>query len=301
VVPSSTSNLGAGFDALGLALAGFWLTVRAEPGGRGLRILELSGEGASKLPRDGSNRVLLAAAAAAQRAGVPLETLGAELRIHSDIPLARGLGSSAAAAVAGAYLADTLLEGKLGLDAVLEVAAALEGHPDNVAPALRGGMQVAVKTEDGKFLVCPVALRAPIRAVVFVPNQELSTERARAVLPREVPLKSAVFNLSRAALLVSALAEGRLELLGEAMRDALHQAPRSALMPWLPELIQAALTAGSAGASLSGAGTTVFAFVSPERSGAVAKAMQQAAARSQVPGLAHEVEIAREGARVERA
>jgi homoserine kinase len=162
-------------------------------------------------------------------------------------------------------------------------------------------MQVAVKAEDGRFLVCPVSLRAPIQAVVFVPDQELSTERARAVLPREVSLKSAVFNLSRAALLVSALAEGRLDLVNEAMRDALHQGPRSELMPWLPRLIEAARSAGAAGAALSGAGTTVFALVPPERSGAVAEAMQRAAGTAQVAGRAHAVEIAREGTRVELA
>lgn len=297
-VPCSTSNLGAGFDAIGLALGGFFLTVRVKPGGSGLRIVEVSGEGASKLPRDRTNRVVVAAEAAAAKVGAAPGALAAELSIHSDIPLARGLGSSAAAAVAGARLADELLGGKLGVEGVFEVAATLEGHPDNVAPAVRGGMQVAVKADDGRFLVCPVPFEG-LQAVVFVPEVELSTEKARSVIPREVPLKSAVFNLGRAALQIAALVQGRFELLAEATKDALHQGPRSQLMPWLPTMIQAALAAGAAGASLSGAGTTIVALAVPGRAREVADAFTRCAIQANLPGKSHVVEVAKDGARVE--
>lgn len=170
VAPCSTSNLGAGFDALGMALGGPRLVVRCTPGGSGLRIAELRGEGASSLPRDQTNRVLVAARAAAGRIGIDAAALAGELSIDNGIPLARGLGSSAAAAVAGAMLAEALASQTGNLlhandsaasaaptfdDArVLATALALEGHPDNVIACLRGGAQVAVLDASGAVRAC---------------------------------------------------------------------------------------------------------------------------------------------------
>jgi homoserine kinase len=301
VVPCSTSNLGSGFDAVGLALGGPDFLVRATPGGSGLRIVNLSGEGVDRLARDSSNRVIQAAWAAARAAGASPGDLRADLEMHSSIPLARGLGSSAAAAVAGALVADRLLGGAVGEENVLKVAVEMEGHPDNVLPSLRGGLQVAVREESGRILSCPVPLGAPIRAALFIPDEELSTSAARAVLPREVPLRDAVFNLSRAALLVAALAAGRLDLLGEAMNDRLHQPARSTLLPWLPALLAEARAAGAAGAALSGAGTTVCALCAPEMAPAVVRALSQAAASRGVQGRSEVVEVAVPGARVASA
>jgi homoserine kinase len=298
VVPCSTSNLGAGFDAVGLALGGPDFLVRATPGGSGLRIASLSGEGVDRLARDSSNRVIQAAWAAARAAGADPAELRADLEMHSSIPLARGLGSSAAAAVAGALLADRLLGGRVGEAKVLEVAVEMEGHPDNVLPSLRGGLQVAVKGDSGAVRACQVPLGAPIRAALFIPDEELSTSAARAVLPRQVSLQDAVFNLSRAALLVAALATGRLDLLGEAMNDRLHQPARATLLPWLPALLAEARAAGAAGAALSGAGTTVCALCAPETAGAVVRALSQAASSRGVPGRSEVVEVGVPGARV---
>jgi homoserine kinase len=298
VVPCSTSNLGSGFDAVGIALGGPDLLVRANPGGTGLRIARISGEGEDRLPRDGSNRLVQAARLAAEAAGRAADELNAEIEVHSSIPLRRGLGSSAAAALAGALLADRLLSGAVGEERALDVAVRLEGHPDNVVPALRGGAQVAVLDRVGRVVSCPVPLGAPLRAALFIPEEELATSAARAVLPQTVKLGDAVHNLGRAALLVAALQAGRLDLLAEAMDDRLHQPARATLLPWLPALLSAAREAGAAGAALSGAGTTVLALCAPGAAHDVSRAMGAAARTRGVPGKPEVVEVGVPGARV---
>jgi homoserine kinase len=298
LVPCSTANLGAGFDAVGIALSGPDLMVRAVPGGEGLRILKLSGEGADRLPPDSTNRVIDAAVRTAAAAGKDPGALAAELSIHSSIPLKRGLGSSAAAAVAGALLADALLDGAVGLDGVLATAVAMEGHPDNVVPALRGGAQVSVRDAKGTVLTCPIPIGAPLKAALYIPDQELATSAARAVLPAQVSMADAVHNLGRAALLVAALAQGKLDLLAEAMDDRLHQPARSGLLPWLPSLLAAARWGGAFGAALSGAGTTVCALCSADSAREVARAMSDAASSLGVAGRSEVVDVAVPGARV---
>ena len=298
LVPCSTSNLGAGFDAVGIALSGPDLMVRVTPGGEGLRIARLSGEGADRLPPDSTNRVIDAAYRAAAAAGRSHQALAAELSIHSSIPLKRGLGSSAAAALAGGLLADALLDGAIGQEILLRTAVEMEGHPDNVVPALRGGAQVSVRDADGKVLSCPIPIGAPLRAALYIPDQELATSAARAVLPAQVSLADAVHNLGRAALLVAALGAGRLELLAEAMDDRLHQPARAGLLPWLPPLLAAARKGGAFGAALSGAGTTVCALCSASAAREVARAMMDAAASLGVAGRSEVVDVAVPGARV---
>lgn len=298
VVPCSTSNLGAGFDAIGMALSGPDLVVRVVPGGEGLRIVKLSGDGADRLPLDSSNRVIQAAHRAAASASREPVELSAELSIHSAIPLSRGLGSSASAALAGALLADALLSGAIGEERVLATAVAMEGHPDNVVPSLRGGAQVCVRAADGRVLSCPIALARPLHAALYIPDEELATSAARAVLPKSVSLQDAVHNLGRAALLVAALSQGRLELLAEAMDDRLHQPARATLLPWLPPLLAAALKSGALGAALSGAGTTVFAFCTSETARGVAKGMSDAARALGVAGRSEVVNVGVVGARV---
>jgi len=297
-VPCSTSNLGSGFDAVGIALGGPHLLVRVTPGGAELRIARISGEGEARLARDASNRLIQAAHLAAEAAGRAPAELRAQLEVHSSIPLRRGLGSSAAAALAGALVADRLLEGAVGEERALAVAVRLEGHPDNVVPSMRGGAQVAVLDAAGRIVSCPVTLGAPLRAALFIPDQELATTAARAVLPQTVTLGDAVYNLGRAALLVAALQAGRRDLLGEAMDDRLHQPARATLLPWLPSLLAAARQAGAAGAALSGAGTTVLALCAPDVAHDVARAMRDAAQARGVPGRPEVVEVGVPGARV---
>jgi homoserine kinase len=218
------------------------------------------------------------------------QALAADLEIHSSIPLKRGLGSSAAAAVAGALLADQLLSGAVGIDRVQQVAVELDGHPDNVVPCLRAAA--------GRVMWCEFPIKLPLRGAIFIPDEELATSAARAVLPQQVPLADAVFNLGRTALFVAALGQGRIELLGEAMEDRLHQTPRAGLLPWLPELLREARAAGAAGAALSGAGTTVFALCAPESARAVCARMMEVAAALGVGGRADVVEVAVPGAHV---
>jgi homoserine kinase len=298
MVPCSTSNLGPGFDALGMALGGPDLMVRVTPGPDRLRITSFEGEGKDRVPLDATNRVIQAAHHAAVEAGQdPLQLTG-ELEVHSSIPLKRGLGSSAAAALAGALVADRLLDGAIGEAGVLSTAVEMEGHPDNVVASLLGGAQVSIRDAEGNIISCSVPIASPLRAALYIPDQELATSAARAVLPRTVPLEDAVFNLGRAALIVAALAKGEFQMLGEAMKDKLHQPARAGLLPWLPALLEAAVEAGALGAALSGAGTTVCALCTPDKSRDVATAMMNAASAAQVVGRSEVVEAAVRGARV---
>jgi homoserine kinase len=298
VVPCSTSNLGPGFDSLGLALSGPDLMVRVRPGGDRLRIGKLSGEGSGRLPLDSTNRVIQAAHRTAVESGRDPSSLAAELFINSSIPLKRGLGSSAAAALAGALVAYQLLDGDIGYDAVLQAAVEMEGHPDNVVPSLRGGAQVSLRDADGRVYSCAIPMKRSLKAALYIPDQELATSAARAVLPREVPLEDAVFNLSRSAMMVAALAQGQIELLAQAMQDRLHQPARSGLLPWLPGILQAARDAGACGAALSGAGTTVCALCISDHARSVANAMMAYAAAQGVVGRAEVVDAGVPGASI---
>src|SRR5258708_1729632 len=147
-----------------------------------------------------------------------------------------------------------LLDGAIGEAGVLSTAVEMEGHPDNVVASLRGGAQVSIRNPDGKVVSCSIALKRPLRAALYIPDQELATTAARSVLPREVSLEDAVFNVGRSSLLVAALVQGEYELLKEAMQDRLHQPARAGLLPWLPALLEAAVKAGALSAALSGAG-----------------------------------------------
>jgi len=250
-VPATLANLGSGFDALGVAL-GLYLEAEAEPAERDR--FHYAGEG--YVPDRPDNLVHQAFRAAFDRAGRPARAV--EIRVFNPIPLARGMGSSAAARVAGAALADRMLGGALGLEGIFEVATALEGHPDNVAPAVFGGFQLALGDP-------PLHLELPrpagLRFVVAVPDRPVPTDEARAALPERVPHTDARFNLARAALWPAALAAGRLDLLAEAARDRLHQPYRLGLMPGAAEAIEAALAAGALAAFVGGAGPTVAALV----------------------------------------
>jgi homoserine kinase len=158
---------------------------------------------------------------------------------------------------------------------------------------------VSVLNAQGRVVSCAVEVKKPLRAALFVPEQELSTAAARAVLPPTVTLADAVFNLGRAALFVAALAEGRHELLAEAMEDRLHQGPRSQLLPWLPGILEAAREAGAFGAALSGAGTTVCALCDQDNARDVARAIRDHAFAHGVPGRAEVVDVGVQGAHVQ--
>ncbi len=257
-VPATSGNLGPGFDALGLALR-LHNTLALEPADS--HKIEVEGEGEATLPRDPSHLAYRAALAVVHRAGssARIPTPRAfRLRQHNRIPLARGLGSSAAAIVGGAAAANALLGGPLDPQALIDLATEIEGHPDNVAPALLGGLVVCAKTGAGVRWVRLAP--ASLGIVVAVPDYPVSTEDARRLLPAQVPFEDAVFNVTRTALLVAALTGGRVDLLAEATGDRLHQPYRERLVPGLKQVFAAARRAGAYGVALSGSGPTVLAF-----------------------------------------
>jgi homoserine kinase len=262
-VPATSANLGAGFDALALALDRS-SRIRVEavaPDVQPPILVEVTGEGAGQLPTDGRNRFVSSLRKGLVADGRPAPRVGWRVHMDNDIPVARGLGSSASATVAALLAADHLLGGDvLGPAGILELAAASEGHADNAAAAIFGGFCV-VTAVAGR----PRAIRfdppTGLMAVLFIPDRPLSTARMRSALPDTVPFADAVHNVGAASLAVAAVASGDIELFGAATDDRLHEPYRASVYPELPELITAARSAGAAGACLSGAGSTVIAFV----------------------------------------
>ncbi len=253
-VPATSANLGPGFDTLGLALSVYdELDVTALPEGE-LEI-EVSGAGADDVPRDASHLVVRAIAYAYESVGRRMP--GLRLSAHNVIPHGRGLGSSGAAVVSGLLAAKGLLEGdvELGDETLLRLATELEGHPDNVAPALFGGLTIAWVDERGpqhkKLLV-----HRGVSPLVFVPEFTMSTKVARSLQPLQVPREDAVFNVSRSALLIAALTQSP-ELLQAATEDKLHQNYRASAMPETDRLVRALRAEGFA-AVVSGAGPSVL-------------------------------------------
>jgi homoserine kinase len=254
-VPATTSNLGSGFDAVGLALQ-LYLVVEVSEIESGPSRLEFSGLDSHLIPTDESNLVWQTMSAVTELNGRSLPNF--LLRIENQIPIAKGLGSSAAAILAGAAAADFLSRLNLARGSLLEIAAEREGHPDNAAPALMGGLVVSI---GGERTLCSKSQFPEEWTIVAVtPDYELQTKQARAVLPELIPHRDAVYNVQRAAFLMAQLAQGRREGLREAMADRLHQPYRSALVPGLAEILNLKDSRGMIGVALSGAGSTVVAF-----------------------------------------
>lgn len=256
-VPATSANLGPGFDSLGLALS-LRDELEAEVLGSGL-VVEVEGAGADDVPRDESHLVVRSMRATFELLGG--QPAGLRLTCRNVVPHARGLGSSSAAIVGGVVLARALVAGgELLLDdeAALRLAARIEGHPDNVAPALLGGFVVSGQ-EAGEFYAVAAPVDPRVGAVVLVPPTPVSTEAARGLLPDTVPHADAAADAGRAALLVAALG-GRPEHLLLATRDYLHQSYRRPAMPESLDLVEA-LRADGIPAVVSGAGPTVLAFV----------------------------------------
>ncbi|MBI4289683.1 MAG: homoserine kinase [Chloroflexi bacterium] len=276
--PATTANLGPGFDCLGMALDIFnELTVEHGP-----FCISVEGEGAGQIDATENNLVFRAMARVFNRVEKPIPEL--TLTCRNRIPLARGLGSSAAAIASGLVAANGLLGKPLGLDELVQLGAKMEGHADNVAPALLGGCQLVVQ-EAGRYVSFPVPVPLGLRAVLFIPDFAMSTAHARKVLPASVTRGDAVFNVGRAALLTMGLSAGKLDYLRVGTQDRLHQPARQSIFPAMGSIFQAALEAGALGSFLSGAGSTILAFTEGESmSGAIGQAMQTAAARLGVHG-----------------
>ena len=285
-VPGSSANLGPGFDCLGLALD-LWLRVDVTPRTDG----EVRDAGSPDL-LGGSNLVIEAMRNAAERRGFALT--GCDVTVSSAIPVARGLGSSAAAIVAGMRAASVLAGHDLCDATLIQLAGDVEGHADNVSASVLGGATVSLHGASG-YLAESLASALPWAPVVFIPDRPALTYEARGLLPGRVPMSDAAANVGHAALLAYALHTGRGDLLREAMTDRLHQPYRARIFPHLEPCIAAALAAGAAGAALSGAGPTILTLTRPDAAEAVAAAMTEAAAHVGVTGGARTVAVAWRG------
>jgi len=252
--PATTANLGPGFDCLGMALD-FCNTV--ELGLAEETRVEVAGFGADTLPTDGRNLILRSAGKLAAFVGRSVP--GWRLKQHNEIHLARGMGSSSSAIVAGLVAANALLEAGLDDRQILDIAVEIEGHPDNVAPALLGGLTVCCTDYEG----LGVARFEPppgLVACLAIPDYEVSTEAARKVMPQTISHADGVFNTCHAAAVLAALVSGDMELLGQAMKDRLHEPYRAPLVKGMQQCTRAAREAGAYATALSGSGPTVVAF-----------------------------------------
>ena len=260
-VPASTSNLGSGFDCFGLALK-LYLTVRATAVPEASEPCRITTTGAKEneaLPRNAVNLIYRAMSFAARSEGASLPPV--ELNVHNEIPLASGLGSSAAAIVAGIKLAGLITGNEIPDQSILNYATEFEGHPDNVAASLHGGFLASCIGSDKTVLCAKFEWPTKIRVVVVSPHSQLPTHVARAALPRTVSRVDAVYNLQRAALFAAAIAQQRYDILWEAMRDRLHQPQRESLVPGLAEALALPRTDGLLGIALSGAGPSIVSLV----------------------------------------
>lgn len=261
VIPGSTSNLGPGFDCFGLALK-LYLTVSAKavPGAtEPCRVTTTGAKENEVLPRNASNLIYRAMAFAARRKGFSLPPVDVE--VHNEIPLASGLGSSAAAIVAGIRLSSLLTGHELADQTMLDYATEFEGHPDNVAASLCGGFVISCLSKDRTVTAAKFDWPANVRVIVVSPHSQLPTHVARAALPRMVTRATAVHNLQRTALFTAALAQQKYDLLWEAMCDQLHQPQRESLVPGLAEALALPRMEGLLGVALSGAGPSILALV----------------------------------------
>lgn len=287
-VPATSANLGPGFDALGLALD-LWneavITLAIE------HSVQVGGEGTEKLSTGENNLIVRSAQKLAECAGKRLPPF--HIDCLNRIPLSSGLGSSAAAKLTGLLGANMLLGKPLSNDEILKLAAEMEGHPDNVAPALMGGLVISTM-HDGKVLARKLPI-APFHITVVLPDIHLSTKEARAALPEHVSRKDAVHNISRAVLVTEALRNGDFDLLGKAMTDTLHQPYRLSFIPGAQAAMEAAKEAGAAGVALSGAGPSLIAF-SSKWDPAIGEAMTGAFGQAGLSARTFQLKVSNHGA-----
>lgn len=288
IVPASSANLGPGFDSMALALSRY-MTVTVEPGSGS------SSNAQQEQLTDGRDMVTYAMTYLAESVGRELPE--ASVRSRSDIPVARGMGSSAAALIAGMIAGNKLLGEPLGDLELLKLASHIEGHADNLAAALFGGAVLAVPIASGHLTV-QIPINLSLSAVVLIPKRVGFTTDARAVVPDRMDRSDAVYNASRCALLVHALSSGDPSLITEAMKDRWHQPYRAALYSYMDSVIDSAIRAGAYGASLSGSGPTLLALVDPRTSESIATAMRQAAHERELDCSTEVLAIDTSGARI---
>jgi len=281
-VPASTSNLGSAFDAAGLALQ-LYLRLVVQRLSSGPSRIVVSGLDRRLIPEGPDNYVWRVMDDVARANGAQLPAFF--MRMDNEIPITKGLGSSAAASVAGAAAAAALCGLDLSREWILDFATAKEGHPDNAAPAVFGGL---ISSISGDRTLCSRAeFPGEWTVVAVTPDFELETRKARAVLPAHIPYADAVHNVQRAAFLMAQLVRGKREGIREAMKDRLHQTYRSSLLPGLAEILSMPDEPGLLGVALSGAGSTVMAFTDANAE-AIGALIQAAFARH---GLSSQVRL----------
>jgi len=293
-VPATSANLGPGFDALGLALD-LWnettLTLADEFN------VNAIGEGEGRIATGKNNLIIRSALKLAARVDKSLPAFKAEC--VNLIPLSSGLGSSASAVVTGVLAGNALLGNLLSNEEILTLASELEGHPDNVAPALMGGLVVSMM-ENRTVTARQLPLNMDIFITVALPDIYLPTRQARAVLPGKISMKSAVHNISRSVLVTEAFRSGDIGLLGEAMNDKLHQPYRLKLIPGAESAMDVAKEAGASAVALSGAGPGIIAFTSKAGS-SVGEAMKRAFKKAGLESRIFEMKISKRGAEIRSA
>ncbi|MDD4601048.1 Homoserine kinase [bioreactor metagenome] len=255
-VPGTTANCGPGFDSVGIACT-IYNHIELELVEQGNCTVTVSGEGEDNIPVDDRNIAVKAVRAVFDR--VKCSNYGISLKMDNNIPLARGLGSSAAAIVGGLVAANQATGNQLTKQDLFEIATAIEGHPDNVAPAIFGGITISL-TKERKPHCMRFIPPNKLVMVVAVPEFTLSTHKARQVLPSNIPFQDAVFNVGRTAMLIGALCSGEYQHLRYALEDKLHQPFRQSLIPGMKEVFDAAIQCGAYGAALSGAGPCLISY-----------------------------------------
>lgn len=290
-IPATSANLGPGFDCLGLALDLYNETVFSLEG-EGFQI-EIEGEGKDRLPKGESNLIVRAFLDLYQRAQIPAPK-GVRIAARNAVPISSGMGSSAGAILAGLLGANGLLEEPFSQKEILAVASELEGHPDNVAPALMGGLIVSMQKGEQIFMQ-----KLPIAnwdILVVTPDVSWTTTQARDALPTQVSLQDAVFNIGRTNFVTHALATGDLELLGEVMEDRLHQTYRLAGIPGAEASLKSGRERGAA-VAISGAGPSLIAFVEKNQFDEVKSGMLKAFSNAGVTAYARHLHPSKTGAR----
>jgi homoserine kinase len=291
-VPASTANLGPAFDCLGLALD-LWNETRVQLTGDSL-VLEISGEGASSLPLDANNRIVQAMQRVYTEVSEKLPA-GIQITCVQRIPPGAGIGSSAAATAAGLLAANTLLGEPQKLPYLLQLGAELEGHADNLAASLFGGLVLISQEAGGP---APTKLEClPLNAVVICPDIKLSTKDSRNALPKQVPIADAVFNMGHSIQVVEALRSGDIAALANAFQDRLHQPYRLPLIPGAAEALAAAHSSGAA-AAISGAGPSLIAFVEEGREKSIAEALRAPFAEKGIKSQIYSLKSTTKGAEV---
>jgi homoserine kinase len=272
-VPATTANLGAGFDCIGAALTLHnQFTLTSLTNAQTEVKISVTGEEAKKVSTDKNNLLYQSFLKLFQKIGKMPPQVAIEIKM--GVPLARGLGSSATAIVGGLMAANYFAENALKLSEIIELAIAIEGHPDNVVPALLGNCQLTAG-EAGQWQICEIPWHPEIVPVVAIPDFELSTQEARSVLPKQISRSDAIFNIARMGLLIKALETGRKDWLQVALEDKIHQPYRQNLIRGYQTIKTAALLAGAYGMVISGAGPTLLALTNAKQKETVVSAMQE--------------------------